>query len=267
MKKSPALLLALVLCLSLTACVALPVVPISSTDQSPARTEAPTTAAPATEAPTEAPTTAAPVTEAPTEAPATRVPTTEAPPETTEAPADLGVRGVLEDNVYVNEYLNLRVALPEDWIFFTEEQIAMVYQMTAEMWDGTDVEELIATYGQFMDMLAQSLDGSSVNLIIQPNSALLDAYSDLMIFQLSEETITAQMKAGGMDVVYYDPMTAQISGEDHAVLHMVVQKDGSEFEEFQLWFRVGKEYMGILTFTLMGERDLQDVLSCVTTLN
>lgn len=266
MKRLMTLLLTLCLVLTLSACIAIPVTPVSTPT-----TEAPTALStePAT-VPTEAPATEAPTTEVPTtEAPATEAPTTEAPDTEapTEAPEDRSIRGVVEENVYTNEYLGLRVALPEDWIFYTEEQIAMIYQLSVEMWEDADAAELIASNGQIMDMGAMCADGSSVNLILQENPAALDGFTDLLIFQLSEEVITTQMKAGGMEVVYYDPMTAQISGEDHAVLHMVVKKDDVEIEEYQLWFRSGSDYMGILTFTLMGEEDLQDILNGVTTLN
>ena len=84
MRKLTALILALALVFSLTACSS---GEPETTTAAPteAATEAPATEAPATEAPTtEAPTTAAPTTEAPT----TAAPTTEAP--TTEAPTQSG---------------------------------------------------------------------------------------------------------------------------------------------------------------------------------
>ena len=94
MRKLTALILALALVFSLTACSSgepetTTAAPTEAATEAPA-TEATTTEAPTTAAPTtEAPTTAAPTTEAPTTAaPTTEVPTTAAP--TTEAPTQSG---------------------------------------------------------------------------------------------------------------------------------------------------------------------------------
>ena len=263
MKRLIPLLLVLILALSLTACaVSVPGVPKGS--KTP-ETKAPETAAPTTAAPT----TAAPTTEAPTtEAPTTETPATEPPaPETTEAKNDLPIRGSADKRAYVNQYLNLNITLPTGWTFYTEEQIAQVNSVTAQALENTDVAELIAKSGQFIDMLCSDVSGNNINLVIQPSQAVLDNYTDLQIFQLSEATITAQMQAAGMELLYYDPMTAQIDGEDHDALHMVLKIGGVDVEEFQFWFREGGDYMGVLTITLSGNMDLQDVLSCITRLN
>ena len=270
MKKLISLLLVLCLALSLSACaVSIPTPNVGGDVETP-ETKAPETKASETKAPeTDEPAPEPPSTEAPTtQAPATEAPTTEPPaPETTEAPAALAVRGVTDGKAYVNEYLNLKIALPKGWTFYTDEQIAQVNNITAESLAKTDFADLIAQSGQFIDMLCSDVSGNNINFVIQPRQSLLDSYTDLQIFQLSEQTFTTQMKAAGMEMLYYDPMIAQISGEDHDVLHMVLDISGTNVEEFQLWFREGGDYMGILTITLVGDTDLQDILSCITRLN
>ena len=90
MKRLFALILALVLCLSLTAC---------SGSLSLGR---PT--APASEAPAQSAASTEPKTEAPTES---------AKPE--------GIHGIIEGNTYTNDALNFKFTLPEGWIYYTDE--------------------------------------------------------------------------------------------------------------------------------------------------
>ncbi len=252
-----ALLLTLCLLLGLTACVSAPVAPATTEapkTEAPATTEAPKTEAPAT---TEAPTTEAPVT---TEAHETDAPATEAP--TSEE-----IRGTITDSAYENEALNLRIARPEGWTFYDDDQIAQVNNVTAEIMAGTDVAELIGKNGQFMDMMMANLSGNNLNLILQPKQAVLDAYSDEQIFTLSEATYKAQFSAAGMETKVYEPVTMKVGGEDRTVLHLVMVSNGIEINEYQIWYRTDADYMGVLTVGLTDGSDVQPILDGITGLN
>ncbi len=101
--------------------------PAQTTVQTPSDTDAPETDAPETEAPeTDAP---IPVT---TAAPA---------PDTTAAPQTGLNHGVIEGNAYLNETLNLRIACPEGFSFYTEEQLAAQNSLTADLLEQTDISE------------------------------------------------------------------------------------------------------------------------------
>ena len=259
MKKTLTLLLALCLLLSLAACGVKPI-------EAPA-TEAPKTEAPKTEAPkTEPATTEAPATEAPaTEAPATEAPATETP--ATEAPIAEGVRGVVSEDAYENEMLDLRVALPEGWVFYTDEQIAQVNNITAEVMADSDVAELIGKNGQFIDMMMASAATNNINLMIQASQPMLSSYSDEQIFTLSEQNFKAQFQASGLSVSKYEPVTMQVGGEERTVLHLVLSINDAEMDEYQIWFRNDSDYMGVLTLAIADGSDPQPILDGITKLN
>ncbi len=260
MRRILVLILALCLIFTLAAC--------AKDQPAPATTAAPKTEAPATEAPK----TEAPATEAPkTEAPATEAPKTEAP-VTTEAPATepdekAALRGTLTADTYTNEMLELQIAKPKGWIFYTDEQIAQVNNMTAEAMQGSDIAELIGKNGQFMDMMMSDAVGNSLNLIIQPKQALLDLYTDEQIFTLSEETMKAQFSAAGMTVGTFEPKTMQVGGKERMVLHLVLSANGMEIDEYQIWFRNEAAYMGILTLALLDGSDPQPILDGISSIN
>ena len=191
--------------------------------------------------------------------------TTETP--ATETPIAECVRGVVSEDAYENEMLDLRIALPEGWVFYTDEQIAQVNNITAETLAGTDVAELIGKNGQFMDMMMAGGTGSNMNLMLQPKQAVLDAYSDEQIFTLSEATFKAQFEASGMEVKSFEPVEMQVGGETRTVLHIGMRTNGMELDEYQIWLRNEADYMGVLTLAIMDGSDPQPILDGITKLN
>ena len=254
MKRALTLLLALCLLLCLAAC--------SEGGKPTPETTAPGTAAPQstaateTKAPeTEAPTTAAPETELPTE------------PETTEANEGPNIRGRIEGNDYINEYLNLRITRPQGWIFFTDEQIALANNLSSDKFKDTDLADIVAQAGQAMDMMLSDGSTGSLNLILQPNQPMLEPYTDEQIFQLSEEVFKAQFNAAGWETKLYEPKTMQVGGEDKTVLHLEMDANGTALDEYQCWYRDGSDYFGVLTLALPGGTDPLPYLDKISRLN
>ena len=255
MKKLYALLLALCLMLSLAACGSTPAPATSSETPQPAA-EAPAAETPAAEpAATEEPESAAPETEEPA-----------AEEPQAEAPAQDGIRGTLLEDAYENAPLNLRIARPAGWIFYSDEQIAQVNNVTAELMSGTDVADYLNKNGQFMDMIMADAVGNSLNLLLQPRQAALDLYSDEQIFTLSENTFRAQFSAAGMEISTFEPLTMQVGGQERTVLHMVLAGD-TEVDEYQIWYRTEADFMGILTLAIVDGSDAQPILDGITALN
>ena len=265
MKRFLTLILALCLILSLTAC--------GETGLKPITTEAPAKTEPAKTEPakTEPAKTEPAKTEPATTEPAGTEPATTEPagtePAGTEAPDNAEIRGVVKDGAYENKLLGIRVARPTGWIFYDEQQIAQVNNITAELLGGSDIAELIGKNGQFMDLMLANLTGNNINLIIQPKQALLDSYSDMQIFTLSEQTFKAQFQSANMEVSTYEPITMQVGGEERTVLHIIVSASGVEMDEYQIWFRNASDYMGVLTLAIQDGSDPQPILDGITTLN
>lgn len=235
-------------------------------------TQAPATQAPATEAPeTQAPETSAPIatvvpTEGePTETADAELPSNEYPTQPPEVEASL--RGVQSDDAYVNEVLKLRIAKPEGWFFYTDEQIAAANNLTSQLLKDTDMADLMARNGQMIIMALQGPDGSSVNLVLQPKNALLDFYTDEQIFQMSQATVEAQLQSAGMEVQSYESVSMQVGGEERTVLSMELLIMSATVREYQIWFRDGEDYMGVVTLTLVDDSQLQSILDGITTLD
>ena len=182
-------------------------------------------------------------------------------------PDESQLKGKAENGVYENAYLNLSIALPENWIFYDEEQMAQVNGMTAELFGEGNVADAIDKSGQFMDMMMGNAQGSSVNLLIRKMETALALFTDEQIFDNVKDEMKKQFEDVGFTVEKIETITMKVGGEDRAVCHMVLN-GGYTVDEYQIWYRPkNAKYMGILTLALMGGDEPQQYLDGFKALN
>ena len=188
-------------------------------------------------------------------------------PSETDPASDAALsRGAVNGSVYTNESLKLRFQLPSGWSFYTEEEIAEVNNMTQEMYESLDLEDTIASGGQFMDLFAASASNlDNVNLILQPADQKVSGVSEKKIFEGSEESLRSQFSAAGMEVKTYEVLTAKFCGAEKAVLHMEMGMNGYVLQQYQLWIRSDPSYTAVLTISSTSITDPQTILDCVST--
>lgn len=262
MKRVFPLILALTLVLSLVAC--------SNAgsknnifDTKPSTTAEPIKETQATTTQPSTPTEAAPTEAATTEASATQTPETEAP--ATEANELASIRGQVIDGTYVSEVLNLKIDIPANWIVLSDEELAQTYSMSVDLFQETDLSEIINQAGQFFDFSCNNMLGTqNVNVSIQPSNPLMAAYSDADLIAAMEPMYMAQLQAAGMEISTYEPLTMQVNGTERTVLHVVLTCMGVNIDEYQLWCRNNSDYMGIITITVMYDNDPQPILDCIS---
>lgn len=193
-------------------------------------------------------------------------------PETTSAPETENVgtkeiRGKVEGDAYTNDYLNLSIERPQGWAFYTEDQIAEMNGFTTELYEETDIADIVAEAGQQTDMMMSDGGSNSLNLIIQPSQSTLETLTDEQIFQFSEKTVQDQLNAVGWTIDKYEAVTMQVGGEDRSVLHMAITANGVSFDEYQIWIRPSGDYMATLTLALQKDMDPQPVLDGIKNLH
>ena len=193
-------------------------------------------------------------------------------PETTSAPETENVgtkeiRGKVEGDAYTNDYLNLSIERPQGWAFYTEDQIAEMNGFTTELFEETDIADIVAEAGQQTDMMMSDGGSNSLNLIIQPSQSALEKLTDEQIFQFSEKTVQDQLNAVGWTIDKYEAVTMQVGGEDRSVLHMAITANGVSFDEYQIWIRPSGDYMATLTLALQKDMDPQPVLDGIKNLH
>ena len=172
--------------------------------------------------------------------------------------------GTITDNVYTNEFLKLQCTCPEGWFFYDEAQMAELNNATQDIMTG-DTAELMEKNGQFLDMFLSSADGRlSANLNFQLNDHKTDLLSDKALFEAMETAMRQQIQQMGMNVTAYTVETLQFLGEEKTCIHMEYGDLG--MNQYVLYFRNNTNYYAAMTFTVMGDGDVQQLLDCFSKL-
>lgn len=114
-------------------------------------------------------------------------------------------RGVITENTYENEFLGLGVTLDENWVFYTDEQIAALYGLTTEML-GDDFEEYLKTATVIYDMqVIHKFNAANINVNFEKLSALGDvqtANMEVFVSSIMPTVANSLETIGCTDVSY-----------------------------------------------------------------
>ncbi len=186
-------------------------------------------------------------------APSDPVPETQNPPENSGTPAQKDeskdLLGAVTNGVYENDYLGVRFTLPKDWVFYTEEQILQLNNITSQYFD-EDTQKLIENATIFYNMYASHPEsGSNINMNMEKLSAIQLGYLDI------EATLKAQFDA--LKDAYEN-----MGYTDVRLNYEKVTVDGKTFDGIQMTASIyGVEFYGTV-FTFRKDGYLVNVTAC-----
>lgn len=140
--------------------------------------------------------------------------------------------------VYENKFIGVGCELPNDWSFYTEEQIRQVNNVTEDL-VGEEYEELISQAQLVYDMCASSSDQlSSVNVILEKSDIVSVAAFDL---ETSGDTIVeaatdALAQLGATDITH-TVSTTSFAGDDAQCLNLEMKLNGVDFYQKQVYVK------------------------------
>ena len=203
-----------------------------------------------------------PTTEAPTtEAPTTEAPTTEAP---TEEPSEDAVidfnRGNVDGNTYTNYLFGISCELDDTWTIADEAQLAQQVGLTADLFSGTKIEDLIEQLGVAMIFMASRDDGTSININLEKANSLITTQEDL---NAAVDTLAAQMPAifasSGIENVESVAENMTFCGEEHYGIHTNIGGDGVAVYQRQVMLMAGG-YIATITVSTASADGTQEIL-------
>ncbi|MBR4889309.1 MAG: hypothetical protein IKU17_09205 [Clostridia bacterium] len=169
----------------------------------------------------------------------------------------LFVRGVVENNVYTNEFAGVRFTAPEAMTFYTDEEIAAVYGASEEMFNITLDTSII------YDMYAMNPEtGATVNVNYE-NMGLL--YGSL----LTAESYLAASKSNleavfnntpGMNVTSLEQSTVNVGGEEMPCINLVIDINGMSLYE-TLVTKEADNYMMVFTVGALSTEEIDTILA------
>lgn len=111
-------------------------------------------------------------------------------------------RGVWTDNCYTNEFLNLKLTMPEGWVYASDEELAELMGVITQ--NSSNLSEEFINAKVIFDMMAQDpANGTSITLQVE-NMALTvggskiteKEYLDLTLSQIEQQGITCTLSDG-----------------------------------------------------------------------
>lgn len=194
-----------------------------------------------------------------------------------ELPADVAaLMGTVEGNVYKNDYFGLTFAPPEDWEFYSQEELLEQQGLAAERYEGTEMGEQMK---QFMDsesgfsvMMAAKEGGvQNVNALVEKLSGLGKYLSEEDLLTIVERQLGADedgdLSALGMEGATLSRSSIVFAGEEHESLRVdyVDTSMGVELPMYiQMVFVMGEDHVLQVTMTTVFEDLTADVAAMFT---
>ncbi len=202
-------------------------------------------------------------------------PTSEQTSEQTTAPTqaatssdDLApvVLGVVNGNVYENQYLGIGCDFPDNWKLSSAEELQDLPDAIADILADT---ELNADIPQIMDFYALDAEQSTtVNVLYTETSAaerlsflLMDEEDMIDSLLTQKDMLKRSYSQMGMEPISMEKATTTFLGEEHFVLKTLCSVEGMEIYITQFFsYDLGGKYYATTTFSGLSEEAVQGAM-------
>lgn len=159
--------------------------------------------------------------------------------------------GQTANNTYKNDFLGLSCSLPSDWVFYTDEQIRELNNLTGEM-AGEAFQEALENADIVYDMYASYQGGvSTLNVTMQKLNALQIATIDMKaVLEAQFPTIKEAFKNMGCTDVQLKYEKVTVNGKEFDGATVVATISGISLYETLICFVKGRYYATVTVCTL-----------------
>ena len=170
-------------------------------------------------------------------------------------------RGTIDGDTYRNTLFGISFTLPEGYQFATDEQLAQMANLTADMLEDEASQKAIEDGRTIIDMYAIGTGGQNVSLTIEKVNPIAGVLADVEKYrEICVGNLDQQLAGTGMEVVEHEDGTYQIGGTDYPSEQIVISYQGNTIYE-QLVFLKSGSYFGLLTATGTSFEATEQMLS------
>ena len=179
--------------------------------------------------------------------------------------------GAVDGNVYTNDFFGVTCTLPDDWRFYSDEEVLAQQGLAAENFEDTDlgdyIDQFIDSDSGFMVMVAEKEGGvQNVNVLVEtmPGIGQYLGEQELVTAVMHEMGLgeDGDMSALGLEGAKMEQNTFTFGGQEHAGLCMSYTDTSMGIEipmYMQMVFLKKDDYLMQLTFTTVFEDHIADV--------
>lgn len=137
--------------------------------------------------------------------------------------------GAVTDGTYYNPYFDFSFTAPEDWTYFSEEELLEVAGATTEMVGenlGEAFSEQLEHAGTTYVMLVDAPTGENVNIVVQKTQEGLKELSDDILYSLLKPTVETQLQQTGLAGAKVNVDSTTFLGETRTALYTTIDSLG-----------------------------------------
>lgn len=172
--------------------------------------------------------------------------------------------GKATGNTYQNDFLGLSCTLPEDWAFYSEQQILEMNNLAGEYLD-EDAAKLLENANIIYDMMAlKQEDGSNISVNLEKLTALQLLSLDIKaLLEAQIDLIVSTYENMGYTDVQVVSEKVTVDGEEYDSLRISAKIQGVDFYSTAFAFLKGN-YLANITVSSLVEDNTAAYLSYLT---
>lgn len=160
--------------------------------------------------------------------------------------------GTITGTTYESDFLSIGCALPDNWIFYSDEEIRELNNMATDL-AGEEYEKLMEQSTLVYDMMASSKDElSSVNIVLEKSNEVAVSSFDL---EKNGEIIALSARSSleniGFTDIKSDVTTTQFLGSESQCLKWDMKMGTMDYYEIQVFV---KAYDYLATITVASDK-------------
>ncbi len=164
-------------------------------------------------------------------------------------------KGVIDGNVYTNEYIGLTFTKPDSWIYSTDEEISEIMGATYDLVDSSDYEAAVSNLVSVFDMMARDPEtGNNANIVFENLS--LSSSEDITVdeyIEISKANLTEAL--ADFSFTFDNTETVTLGGVEFTKLKCNATYMGvMNMNQFMYCTKLGK-YMVVISVTIVDGSD------------
>lgn len=169
--------------------------------------------------------------------------------------------GAMEGNVYVNDFFNFRVELPQTWRSLNDEELAQLIGAGNEYASREGLASLLSTKSAVCGLYAIAVDGTNSSIIFMIEDLRQNSYlTEQGYYDITKDMLSAQLTQAGATDVTKTQGTYMLMGQPHVGVQILGTIKDVQRQMTAIMLKAD-HYMGVITIGASSQEETDKVLA------
>ncbi|MBQ8813585.1 MAG: hypothetical protein IJZ85_03680 [Lachnospiraceae bacterium] len=158
-------------------------------------------------------------------------------------------RGTIEGEIYTSEFAGVTFTKPENWVYSTDEEIAQVMNVGAEIMDRTEFEKKAMELTTIYDMMVKDpMWGNNISISFE--NLQMNQASNITVDQYINTVQTIMVEqASVMNYEFGETVPVKLGEQEYSRMSAIGSYSGVSFEQY-IYLRKEGVYMIVITVSV-----------------